>query len=122
MKKTNIMVIISMFVGLNNSGGQTTTEKQSSRGWTTVMGVVIDGDTLLMQDLPMVLIKEKRTFRSRREAIRYTRLVHNVKKVYPYSQMAASMLQQYNAQLAQIEDPKERKNLMKQAENEIKEK
>jgi len=118
MKKPALILFISILLGLSNSIGQTPTEQPS--GKITVMAVVIDGDTMLMRNLPMVLIKEKRTFKSRRQAIRYTRLVRNVKKVYPYSQAAASLLKLYNDQLAQIEDPKERKRLMKQAEKELK--
>ena len=123
MKKPPLLLFISILLGLSNSIGQTPTEQPSvpsGRERITVMAVVIDGDTMLMRNLPMVLIKEKRTFKSRKQAIRYTRLVRNVKKVYPYSQAAASLLKQYNDQLAQIEDTKKRKRLMRQAEDELK--
>ena len=119
MKKPALILFISILLGLSSSRGQIPTENPP--GKITVMAVVIDGDTMLMKNLPMVLIRENRTFKSRRQAIKYTRLVRNVKKVYPYSQAAASLLKQYNDQLAQIENTKERKRLMKQAEDELKE-
>ncbi|HHZ65941.1 MAG TPA: DUF4294 domain-containing protein, partial [Flavobacteriales bacterium] len=45
---------------------------------------IINGDSTLHRNLPRVVVKGKRTFKSKKKARRYTRLVRNVKKVYPY--------------------------------------
>ena len=84
-----------------------------------IKAIVVDGDTVLMHNLPQLIVKDKRTFKSKRYAKRYNRLVRNVKKVYPYSRVASKLLHQYTDTLATIDDPKKRKKLMKQAEREL---
>jgi len=84
-----------------------------------IKAIVVDGDTVLMHNLPQLIVKDKRTFKSKRYAKRYNRLVRNVKKVYPYSRVASKLLHQYTDTLATIENPKERKRLMKQAERQL---
>ena len=56
---------------------------------------------------------------SRREMIRYDRLVYNVKKVYPYAKLASLKLFEYQKILDTIPDEKSRKNYMKKAEKEL---
>ncbi|MBL4657840.1 MAG: DUF4294 domain-containing protein, partial [Flavobacteriales bacterium] len=56
---------------------------------------------------------------NRRQAVRYNRLVRNVKRVYPYSKLAATLLEKYSDTLMATEDKKERRKLMKQAEKEL---
>lgn len=85
----------------------------------TISAIVVDGDTILMQHLPQIIIKDRRTFKSKRHAVRYNRLVKNVKKVYPYSRLAASLLRKYEDTLSTIESKSQRKKLMKQAEKEL---
>jgi hypothetical protein len=91
---------------------------QSGDGFT-ISAIVLDGDTILMQHLPQIIIKDKRSFKSKRQAIRYNRLVRNVKKVYPYSRLAASLLRKYEDTLRTIEIKSQRKKVMKQAEKEL---
>ena len=91
---------------------------QSMDGFT-ISAIVVDGDTILMQHLPQIIIKDKRTFKSKRQAVRYNRLVRNVKKVYPYSRLAASLLRKYEDTLSTIDNKSQRKKLMKQAEKEL---
>ena len=80
---------------------------------------VKDGDTTLHRNLPRVIITGKRTFKSKKKARRYTRLVRNVKKVYPYSKEAAILLRKYNDTLTTITDKKKRRKLMKRCEKEL---
>ena len=84
-----------------------------------ITAIVVDGDTVLMHHLPQLIIKDKRTFKSKRQAVRYNRLVRNVKKVYPYSRLASNLLAQYTDTLAGIENPRERRKVMKMAEKEL---
>lgn len=85
----------------------------------TVKAMVIDGDTILMDNLPQIIIKDKRQFKSKRQAVRYNRLVKNVKRVYPYSKLAATLLEKYSDTLVAIDNKRERRKLMKKAEKEL---
>jgi len=112
MKKALIILFTTIIIGINVS------ICPAQIGYI-VSAVVINGDTMLTKDLPMIIIKDKRTFKSKRQAIKYNRLVRNVKKVFPYSQVASSLLNHYNDQLAHIENTRERRKLMKKAEKEL---
>ncbi|MBL4734565.1 MAG: DUF4294 domain-containing protein [Flavobacteriales bacterium] len=91
---------------------------QITRGFT-VKAMVVDEDTILMDNLPQIIIKDKRIFKSKRQAVRYNRLVRNVKRVYPYSKLAASLLHKYSDTLLATEDKRQRRKLMKKAEKEL---
>jgi len=78
---------------------------------------VHSGDTLLYKNLNEVVVMPK--FRNRRQARRYTRLILYVKKVYPYAQMAAQKMDEYEEVLRNTPDPAEKRKLMKQVEKEI---
>lgn len=111
MKYLAIILLLSAIV-LNEAHAQIT------QGFT-VKAIVVDGDTILMDNLPQIIIKDRRTFKSKRHAVRYNRLVRNVKKVYPYSQLAASLLRKYNDTLMATTDKREQRRIMKQAEKEL---
>ena len=80
---------------------------------------IVNGDTTLHRDLPKVVVTGKRTFKSKKKARRYTRLVRDVRIVYPYSKIAGQLLRKYNDTLATIDDKKKRKKLMKRCEKEL---
>ena len=52
---------------------------------------------------------------------RLNRLIRNVKKVYPYAKTAGALLRVYDVRLEQAKNDAARKRIMKQAEEEIKE-
>lgn len=90
-------------------------------GGTIVGCTVINGDTV-----PHILIREiiifpKREFKTKRQYVRYTRLVRYVKKVYPYSQIVKNKLYEVNARVDSIEDKKKQKAYIKQKEDELRE-
>ena len=91
---------------------------QNTNGFV-IKAIVVNGDTVLMHNLPQLIVKDKRTYKSKRHAARHNRLVRNVKKVYPYSRVASKLLHQYTDTLATIDNPKQRKKLMKQAERQL---
>lgn len=78
------------------------------------------GDTLPVVNLTSVIISEERSFSSKREARKWSRLKRDVAKVYPYSKLAGKKLKHYN-ELMLGKSEKEQKHLMKKAEDEIKE-
>ena len=83
---------------------------------------VIDGDTLPVLQLKEVEILSLSVPRRRSERKKLTKLIKNVKRVYPYSKLAGMQLRKYEDILQQTESKKERREVMKQAEKEITEK
>ena len=81
--------------------------------------VVIDGDTLWVADLDEVYIFPTKKFKSRRERRRYTRLIYNIKKAYPWARLAGDMLSDVEVHLLSLETEKEQKDYMKLVEKEL---
>ena len=81
--------------------------------------VIIDGDTLLVANIEEVYILPPRKFKNNRERRRYTRLIHNVKKVYPYSQVAKEFFDSVNAELVNYDTEREKKQYLKSVEGEL---
>lgn len=84
-----------------------------------VYATMIDGDTIPVIPLHEVSIYSFRPHKSKKEARKTTKLIRNVKKVYPYAKLAGIKLVEYEGILADVEDKKERKKIMKQAEQEL---
>lgn len=81
--------------------------------------VVSDGDTMPMYFLDAVRIEAKLTGKARRNAARADRLTKYVQKVYPYARVTATLLDEYNRDLAQIEREGDRELYVKLAEAEL---
>jgi hypothetical protein len=82
--------------------------------------IIINGDTLPIISLSEVQIFGPVVFANKMEALYFSRLVLNVRKVYPYAKIVGAKTQEYNLMIAQAKNRKERKRLMKQAEEELK--
>ncbi len=93
-----------------------------------VAGSPMPSDTLLRytDSIPSVNLQEIEII-SRRNSVsfwtrwRLNRLIRNIKKVYPYAKTAGALLRIYDVRLKQAKNDAERKRIMKQAEEEIKE-
>jgi hypothetical protein len=82
--------------------------------------IVVEGDTLpfiSLQEIEVVSLKIPKTKKAKRKL---SKLVENVKKVYPYARLAGIQLREYEDMLLAAETDKERRKIMKQAEQEIK--
>ena len=83
-----------------------------------VYGKIIDGDTI-----PVIQLKEVNVYNwqvlSKSEEKKLTRLMKNVKKVYPYARLAGIKLEEYEGILLQAPDERARKKIMKQVEDEL---
>ena len=86
-----------------------------------VLANVIDGDTIPVIPLKEVNVYALKVIKNKREARRFSRLVRNVKKVYPYAKIAGIKLNKYNDILLKTENERERRKIMKKAEDEIQE-
>lgn len=101
-----ILIIISL-----TAFGQEKTNK-------VLAGKVIEGDTTALVELPEIEIFSFHPT-TRREQRRLTRLMINVKKVYPYAKLAGIKLKEYDEILSKAKNDRERKQIMKKLEKEI---
>lgn len=81
--------------------------------------LVIDGDTIWVAELDEIYIFPTKKFKNNRERRRYTRLIHNVKTVYPWAKLAGDKLAEVEIHLATLETEKEQREYIKQVEDEL---
>lgn len=81
--------------------------------------MIIDDDTLLVAKIEEVYILPPRKFKNNRERRRYTRLIRNVKKVYPYSQIAREFFDSVNIALEDYDTEHEKKQYLKSVESDL---
>jgi hypothetical protein len=87
----------------------------------TVKTEVINGDTLPMMILDEVIVSVSGIETpSGKAGVKYSKLVRDVKKVYPYAVIAAAKYEEYGKLLTKVSDKDEQKKLMKKAEEELK--
>ncbi len=113
MKK---LVFILLFFLLS---GSTFLKAQDTTGIVT-RAIIVNGDTLPIIAMKEIDIFGPVVFANKMEAIYFSRLVLNVRKVYPYAKIVAAKSQEYNYLIANAKTRKERKKLMKQAEEDLK--
>ncbi|HOY50079.1 MAG TPA: DUF4294 domain-containing protein [Flavobacteriales bacterium] len=77
------------------------------------------GDTLPVVTLHPVSISEKRSFSSKREERKWSRLKRDVAKVYPYSKVAGKKLKEYNDMMIGKSE-REQKKMLRVAEEDLK--
>ncbi len=82
-------------------------------------GIILDNDTLPIVELPAVTVYERKDFEYLYLKRRYRRMIANVKRAYPYAQVAGEKLKELDNQLAAMENEKERKAYINQAEQDI---
>ena len=81
--------------------------------------VVVAGDTLPVMQLEPVNVWGNRTISSTAEARQWDRLVKNVKVAYPYAKLAGIKFKEYSELLAVNGSEREKKLMMKKAEDEL---
>lgn len=86
-----------------------------------VLAKVEHGDTTLIMTLPEVNVYAMRLFDSRRDIRKVERLIYHVKKVYPYAKLAGIKLREYDKELVNAKNDRERRRIMRKAEKEINE-
>lgn len=87
-----------------------------------VRAIVVEGDTIPVIGLDEVEIFSFTIPKTRKARRRLTKLIRNVKKVYPWARLAGIQLRKYDRMLVEAKNEKERRKIMKQAEKEINEK
>ncbi|WP_240743261.1 DUF4294 domain-containing protein [Ilyomonas limi] len=113
-------LLVSAFLLLLN----TMTIAQNGTGpYDTIrVGACIEanGDTIPCSWLPPYLTVTRETRKSRRMAAEWTRLRNAVYVTYPYAIKASAIMNQINAELANVTDKKKRKAIIKAHEKELK--
>lgn len=82
---------------------------------------IVDGDTvpfIRLREIEVYALKIPKTRKGRKKL---TKLVKNVKRVYPYAKMASVQLKRYDKELTLATNDRERRKIMKKAEKEINE-
>ncbi len=83
---------------------------------------IIGQDTLPYIQLNVVEIFDFKVFKNNHQASQNTRLIKNVKIVYPYARLAGKTLKEYEIILGQVDNERERRKILKELENEINDK
>ena len=92
------------------------TEKDNSG---VTRGVIEGNDTIPMIELPEIRIYERSNYEYLYLKRKYRRMIRNVKKAYPYAKIAGVRLKELDNQLAAMDNEKEKKAYIQQAEKEI---
>ncbi len=92
-------------------------EKQKER--YLLRTTVINGDTVMISEIPEVNIYPGYMYKNRWDYWRYQRLVRNVKAAYPYAKLAGAKLIELDQELVAIDSDKRRKELIKDTEKKI---
>lgn len=118
MKIIIALVSIGLFSTVATAQEPAATERIAGQ---VLKAVVIGGDTIPHIELKPVVILAPRIFGSRGEENRHRRLVHNVKRVYPFAKLAGQKFEYYSRILDTLPTEVEQRRLMRQVEKEIRE-
>lgn len=81
--------------------------------------IIVDGDTVPIYVMNEVKIFGPVIFKNKTDAIKFTRLIRNVKKVYPYAKITGVKVREYEQIILSAKNERDRKAKMKVAEDEL---
>lgn len=81
---------------------------------------VVNGDTILFDELDAFIFTDNSKPLSEREKRRYGKLRKRVIKTYPYAKVTQELLDSYESELSNLESEKEKKDYLDLAEKELK--
>ncbi len=115
MKKSNLIVAI-LFISFSASYGQNKTD--------TVPGhklhyEIINGDTVATAEFENIILYPQPVFKSKKDEMKYWRLIYNLKIVYPYAKMAGAKFKEMNEHFLTLKTEREKNIYTKQVEKEI---
>lgn len=110
--KLPVFIVVLILFFMNDSFAQ-------KRDSSSMMGIIHNGDTIIHKNLIEITVIPPREFKNARQARRYGRFVDKVKKVYPYAQLAGDMLDEYEPRYLALESDKERRQMMKDLEQQL---
>ncbi len=110
------ILVILLFLPLT---GFTQDSIRTSRDIYVARGIVIDGDTVWVSEIDEVIIFPEKSFNNFWQRRRYTRLIINVKKAYPWAKLAGKTLEEVNTHLLNLKTEQEQKEYIKRTEQEL---
>lgn len=117
-----LFIIFTTFYMLKSVQAQEFVKPIGKNDTITLPAIIVDGDTIPYIWLPTINIYTTRTFKSKREQIRYTKLRRDVTKVWPYAKLAGEMFSKLDKELKMTNDKRVQKALVDKTEREIMEK
>jgi len=111
------LVSIVLILFLSDSFGQIVGKTKD--GYVVEM-TLYNGDTIPRIVLQPVLIMPKKVYKSKKDKMKFLRLVRKVKKVLPYAQLANQKLREIEANLDQYETKKDKKKYIKTVDKALK--
>jgi len=111
MKKWVVFLFVLFLAGVQANA-------QQEKG-KVLSAIIVDGDTIPVDEIPEVNIYNKPVSNINAEARQFSRLVKYVKKVYPYAKLAGIKFNEYSVLLADVKNEKEKRRMMKKAEDEL---
>jgi hypothetical protein len=112
------LVVPVFFMLLAWNGSAQDSVRTSTDGYVA-RGILVNGDTLWVAELDEVYIYPQKHFQNLREHRKYTRLILNVKKAYPWAKMAGETMEEVNNHLTTLQTEKEQEEYLKQVEKEL---
>jgi protein associated with RNAse G/E len=91
---------------------------QANEGYL-LKAMVVNGDTIPIYIMNEIKILSPVVFKNKTDAVKFTKLVKNVKKVYPYAKITGIKVREFDEIVKKAKNEKERKEKMKQAEDEL---
>lgn len=84
-----------------------------------VTSTFINGDTIPHRTIEEVIVYPRPKFSSRRQIRKYSRLIINIKKVYPYAKLAKEKLLEMDRHIATLSTEREKKEYINKMEDEL---
>ena len=84
-----------------------------------ITSTYIDGDTIPHRTIEEVRVYPRPKFSNRRQIRRYSRLITNIKKVYPFAKLAKEKLAEMDAHIATLQTDREKRRYINQMEDNL---
>ena len=123
VKQKNIIILalIALFV-MNFSGSKAQiADTVNGKPFYVLEGTVHNGDTIGNVNLEEIVVFPELEFDNKRQRRRYTKLIKDLKKVYPYAIKARNQLIEMEWEFRKLETEKEKREYVKKVEKQLKE-
>lgn len=94
-------------------------EKEKKDTLIITRTVIVDGDTIPNVSIEEVIIFPRLVFKNRYRERRYSKLVRDVKKAYPYAKLANDKLLNMESEFVKLQTEKERDKYIKTVEKQL---
>ncbi|MCB8964797.1 MAG: DUF4294 domain-containing protein [Bacteroidales bacterium] len=110
--KRLIIILMAVFIA-TSIDAQDLSKATSTLLYPTI---IVDGDTIPYIRIKEVVKRGRRRFRSKREMQQYYKMIRNLKKTYPYAQVAKTRLFEMNEHIKTLHTKREVDAYIKQSE------